>query len=61
MHRSAIVAKLNAALLGVCVSNAALAAERPDFTGVWGNYRAPGAAAPQRGAPQPPLPLSSPK
>jgi hypothetical protein len=57
MHRATIVATLNAALLGVGVSGATFAAERPDFTGVWGNYRAPGAPAPQRGAPQPPLPL----
>src|SRR5687768_4864565 len=49
--------QLGAALLGLVVSGAALAAERPDFTGVWGNYRAPGAAAPQRGAAQAPLPL----
>jgi hypothetical protein len=33
------------------------AAARPDFTGVWGNYREPGAAGPQRGAPPAPLPL----
>jgi hypothetical protein len=55
MSRSML--RLSAALLGACVATAALAAERPDFTGVWGNYRAPGAAAPQRGAPQALLPL----
>ena len=55
MSRSML--RLSAAVLGVCVATAAAAAERPDFTGVWGNYRAPGAAAPQRGAPQAPLPL----
>jgi hypothetical protein len=51
------IARVGAALLGLCVTGTALGAGRPDFTGVWGNYRAPGAAAPQRGAPQPPLPL----
>ena len=55
MSRSML--NVGSALLGLCVAGAALAAERPDFTGVWGNYRAPGAAAPQRGAPQAPLPL----
>jgi len=57
MTESTIVARLGAAVLGLCAATAALGAERPDFTGVWGNYRAPGAAAPQRGAPQPALPL----
>jgi len=57
MRPSTVVAKLGAALLGLCVAGAALAAERPDFTGVWGNYRAPGAGAPQRGAAQAALPL----
>jgi hypothetical protein len=51
------MSRLAAALLGVCVASATFAAERPDFTGVWGNYRAPGAAPPQRGAAQAPLPL----
>src|SRR5262245_23643139 len=46
---------LGAAVLGACLASSAFAA--PDFTGVWGNYRAPGAAAPQRGAAQAPLPL----
>ena len=55
MSRSML--NVGSALLGLCVAGAAIAAERPDFTGVWGNYRAPGAAAPQRGAPQAPLPL----
>ena len=55
MSRSTL--KVGAALLGLSIAGAALAAERPDFTGVWGNYRAPGAAPPQRGAPQAPLPL----
>jgi hypothetical protein len=49
--------KVGASLLGLVIAGAAFAAEHPDFTGVWGNYRAPGAAAPQRGAPQAPLPL----
>ena len=57
MTESTIVARLGAAVLGLCAATAALGAERPDFTGVWGNYRAPGAAAPQRGAPQAALPL----
>src|SRR6185503_19003045 len=51
------LARFGAAVLGLSMAGAAVAAERPDFTGVWGNYRAPGAAAPQRGAPQAPLPL----
>ena len=55
MSRSML--NVGSALLGLCVAAGALAAERPDFTGVWGNYRAPGAAPPQRGAPQAPLPL----
>jgi hypothetical protein len=54
MHRLNAAAGFVAAAL---VLGAAEAAERPDFTGVWGNYRAPGAAPPQRGAPQPALPL----
>jgi hypothetical protein len=49
--------KVAASLLGLVVASAAFGAERPDFTGVWGNYRAPGAAPPQRGAAQAPLPL----
>jgi len=57
MSRSML--RLGAALLGASVASAVFAADRPDFTGVWGNYRAPGAAAPQRGAPQAPLPLKA--
>jgi hypothetical protein len=57
MSRSNSIGRVGAALLGLCVAGSALAAERPDFTGVWGNYRAPGAAPPQRGAAQAPLPL----
>ena len=49
--------RVGASLLGLVIAGAAFGAEHPDFTGVWGNYRAPGAAAPQRGAPQAPLPL----
>lgn len=49
-------AKFAVALLAL-LTVSATAAERPDFTGVWGNYRPPGAAAPQRGAPPAPLPL----
>jgi hypothetical protein len=55
MSRSMLT--LGAVLLSAGVASAVFAADRPDFTGVWGNYRAPGAAAPQRGAPQAPLPL----
>jgi hypothetical protein len=54
MHRVNVAAGIVAAVL---VSWPAGAAERPDFTGVWGTYRGPGAAPPQRGAPQPALPL----
>ena len=57
MHPHMLVSRLTAALLGLCVTAAAVAAERPDFTGVWGTYREPGATGPVRGAPQPPLPL----
>jgi hypothetical protein len=48
-------------LLAACLvlgSSAALSAERPDFTGVWGTYRAPGEAAGRLGGAQrepPPL------
>ena len=35
-------------LSGALVGDAAFSAEHPDFTGVWGNYRAPG-APPGRG------------
>ena len=37
-----------------------MAAERPDFTGVWGIYRDPGQPAPVFGAPPPELPLTPP-
>jgi hypothetical protein len=57
MHQHTLVSRLAAGLLGLCFSGVAMAAEQPDFTGVWGTYREPGAAAPQRGAPQAPLPL----
>ena len=57
MSRSKSIGRFGATLLGLCVAGSAFAAERPDFTGVWGNYRGPGAVAQQRGAPQPALPL----
>jgi hypothetical protein len=57
MSRSLPFARLGATLVGLCIAGSALAAQRPDFTGVWGTYRGPGAAPQQRGAPQPPLPL----
>jgi hypothetical protein len=60
MHNAKIVSKLRGALLGLCFTGTAtLAADPPDFTGVWGIYREPGAAAPQRGAAQPALPLKA--
>jgi hypothetical protein len=65
MHVKPFVSNLGLVLLGLCVAGcaeravpaAAAVAARPDFTGVWGTYREPGAPAPLRGAPQPPLPL----
>ena len=65
MHVKPFVSRLGVALLGLCVAAcaeraappAAAAVARPDFTGVWGTYREPGAAPPVRGAAQPPLPL----
>ena len=57
MSLSSRTLKLGATLLGLVIAGAASGAEHPDFTGVWGNYRAPGAGAPQRGAAQAPLPL----
>lgn len=57
MHKAIIVVRSTAAALCWCATSAAFAAEHPDFTGVWGNYRAPGATAPARGAPAAPLPL----
>jgi hypothetical protein len=57
MSRSKPAVRLGATLLGLCLAGSAVAAERPDFTGVWGTYRAPGAAPQQRGAAQAPLPL----
>jgi hypothetical protein len=54
-------AALPAVLLGATLSFLALAAtaaERPDFTGVWGNYREPGqTGAPRRGAAEAEVPL----
>jgi hypothetical protein len=49
MTRAKAATKLSLALLGVCLGSAALAAEHPDFTGVWGTYREPGAPAGPRG------------
>jgi hypothetical protein len=57
MSPSKVIGRFGATLIGLCVAGSAFAADRPDFTGVWGTYRAPGAAAPQRGAAQAPLPL----
>jgi hypothetical protein len=50
-------AKTFTLVLSALVATSATAADRPDFTGVWGTYRAPGAAPPQRGAAPAPLPL----
>ena len=48
MHNPKIVSKL-AALLGLCFTGtAALAADPPDFTGVWGTIASP--APPRRNA-----------
>jgi len=55
MRESLLSVRFAVAVVGVSLAGAAAA--RPDFTGVWGVYREPGAAAPQRGAPQPALPL----
>jgi hypothetical protein len=64
MYKARSKAIIRTALaLGVAIATSGvLAAERPDFTGVWGNYREPGAAGgPQRGGAgggqQPQLPL----
>ena len=42
------------------IAGSGMAAERPDFTGVWGVYRDPGQPAPVFGAPPPELPLTPP-
>jgi hypothetical protein len=57
MPGSKSLVRRGAALLSLCFAGSAFAADKPDFTGVWGTYRAPGTGAPQRGAPQAPLPL----
>lgn len=57
MSESKHLGRLGAVVLGLCMAGAAVAADKPDLTGVWGTYREPGAAASQRGAPQGPLPL----
>ncbi|HJR68652.1 MAG TPA: hypothetical protein VKA43_01285 [Gammaproteobacteria bacterium] len=57
MSEIKVLARLGAAVLGLYAAGAVMAAERPDFTGVWGNYRGPGAGPPQRGAQAAPLPL----
>jgi hypothetical protein len=58
MHEARHACRFAALAAGLVAGAAAYAAERPDFTGVWGNYREPGAPARVRGAPQPPLPLT---
>lgn len=57
MQSHTLANRFGAVLLGFCVAGSALAADRPDFTGVWGTYREPGAVPPVRGARQPALPL----
>ena len=58
MRESSVLARVGATVLALTLAGAAAAAERPDFTGVWGTYREPGAAPPRRGAPPPALPLT---
>jgi hypothetical protein len=57
MNQANVATKLGSALLGLCLTGAALA--EPDFTGVWGTYREPGATGPARGlrGEMPKLPL----
>ena len=43
MNQSKIATALRSTLLGLCLTGTALAADPPDFTGVWGTYREPGA------------------
>lgn len=58
MSRARVFTGLSSVLLGLFFTGpAALAADRPDFTGIWGTYREPGAAAAPRGAPPAQLPL----
>ena len=57
MREWSVLTTVGAAGLALWLVGTATAAERPDFTGVWGTYREPGAPAPRRGAPQPALPL----
>jgi hypothetical protein len=54
-----LVWSLSGALLGVSVGGIAFPAEQPDFTGVWGNYREPG-APPTRGGGGPRGPVDLP-
>ena len=53
MHASTLAkhwkASFAGTLLGCVLSGAGGAAEQPDFTGVWGTYRAPGQTGPARG------------
>ncbi len=52
------VARAGALLAGLLAAAGAFAAEHPDFTGVWGVYREPGAApGPRRFGEMPALPL----
>jgi len=59
MRESSVLASVGATItvLGLWLAGTAMAAARPDFTGVWGTYREPGSPPPRRGAPQPALPL----
>jgi hypothetical protein len=49
MFEAKIATKLGSLLLGLCLAGSTLAADPPDFTGVWGTYREPGAAPRGRG------------
>ena len=57
MSHSAGVGKLAALLAGAICAGVALAAEPPDFTGVWTNAGPPAIGGARTGAPPPPPPL----
>jgi hypothetical protein len=55
--RKSCFAQLAAVALLCAVDGQAASAATPDFTGIWGTYREPGAPPPVRGAARPALPL----
>ncbi len=57
MYHARTVAGMAAALLTSVAASGAFAAEHPDFTGVWGTYREPGAAPRARGEREEPAAL----